>query len=181
MILYAWLIFEVLVVLLTRTRRGEGKISDRGSMVVLWLSLMTSITAATWIGEAHPKQFLAHAAWFGPLCLGILTAGFLLRLTAIVSLGRAFSVNVAIRSDQRVMKTGLYRWMRHPSYSGMLLMFLAIGLVERNWTSLAIMLVVPTGALLYRIHVEEIALRSHFGLEYSDYCLRTKRLVPGIY
>jgi len=181
MVLYAWLIFEVLVVLLTRTRRGEGKISDRGSMLALWLSIAISITAATWIGEVRPKDFLAHSAWIRPVCLGILTAGFLLRLTAILSLGRAFSVNVAIRSGQRVMKTGLYRWMRHPSYTGMLLMLLAVGLVERDWISLAILLVVPTAALLYRIHVEEIALREHFGEEYVAYGRQTKRLVPGVY
>ena len=181
MVLYAWLIFEVLVIVLTRTRRGEGKISDRGSLFVLWLSIMTSITAATWIGESRPRDFLVHASWVKPVCLSILTAGFLLRLTAILSLGRAFSVNVAIRSGQRVMKTGLYAWMRHPSYTGMLLMFFAIGLVQRNWISLAIMLVAPTAALLYRIHVEEIALREHFGDEYVQYCVNTKRLVPGIY
>jgi protein-S-isoprenylcysteine O-methyltransferase Ste14 len=181
MVLYAWLIFEVFVVLLTRTRRGQGKISDRGSMLVLWLSIVISITAATWIGEARPKDFLGHALWIKPVCLSILTAGFLLRLTAILSLGRAFSVNVAIRSDQRVMKTGLYQFMRHPSYSGMLLMFLAVGLIERNWISLAIMLIIPTAALLYRIHVEEIALREHFGEEYVAYSRETKRLVPGVY
>jgi protein-S-isoprenylcysteine O-methyltransferase Ste14 len=181
MVLYAWLVFEILVVLLTRTRRGQGKISDRGSMLILWFSIVLSITAATWIGEARPKDFLANAAWIKPLCLSILTAGFLLRLTAILSLGRAFSVNVAIRSDQRVMKTGLYQFMRHPSYSGMLLMFLAVGLIERNWISLAIMLIVPTAALLYRIHVEEIALREHFGEEYVAYSRETKRLVPGLY
>jgi protein-S-isoprenylcysteine O-methyltransferase Ste14 len=181
MILYAWLFFEVLVVVLTRTRRGEGKISDRGSMLVLWLSILISITAATWIGEARPRDFLIHAAWLRPVCLSILTAGFLLRLTAIISLGRAFSVNVAIRSGQRVMKTGLYSWMRHPSYSGMLLMFFAIGLGERNWISLAIMLLIPTAALLYRVHVEEMALREHFGEEYVTYSRETKRLVPGVY
>ena len=181
MILYAWLIFEIIVVLLTRTRRGEGKLSDRGSMLALWLSIVVSVTAATWIGEARPRDFLVHARWIRPVCLSILTAGFLLRLTAILSLGRAFSVNVAIRSDQRVMKTGLYGWMRHPSYTGMLLMFFAIGLGARNWVSLAIMLLVPTAALLYRIHVEEIALREHFGAEYVEYSRVTKRLVPGIY
>jgi protein-S-isoprenylcysteine O-methyltransferase Ste14 len=181
MILYAWLIFEVLVVLLTRTRRGEGKISDRGSMLVLWLSIMISITAATWISEARPRDFLTHASWIKPVCLSILTGGFLLRLTAILSLGRAFSVNVAIRSGQKVMKTGLYAWMRHPSYTGMLLMFFAIGLGTRNWISLAIMLLVPPAALLYRIRVEEIALREHFGEEYVAYSRETKRLVPGIY
>jgi len=181
MVLYAWLIFEILVVLLTRTRRGQGKVSDRGSMLILWLSIVIAITAATWIGEARPKEFLQNTPWIKPLCLSILTAGFLLRLTAILSLGRAFSVNVAIRSDQRVMKTGLYQFIRHPSYTGMLLMFLAVGLIERNWISLAIMLIVPTASLLYRIHVEEIALREHFGEEYVAYSRETKRLVPGIY
>ncbi len=181
MILYAWLGFEILVVLLTRTRRGQGKISDRGSMLILWLSIMVSVTAATWIGEARPRDFWAHEAWVRPLCLGILLAGFLLRLTAILSLGKAFSVNVAIRDKQAVKSDGLYRWMRHPSYTGMLLMFFSIGLATRNWISLAIMLVVPTAALLYRIHVEEIALRGHFGEEYVAYSRQTRRLIPGVY
>ena len=181
MILYAWLGFEILVVLLTRTRRGQGKISDRGSMLILWLSIAASITAATWIGEAQPKDFLVGATWIKPVCLGILLAGFLLRLVAIVSLGKAFSVNVAIRDKQAVKRDGLYRWMRHPSYSGMLLMFLAIALAERNWISLAILAVVPTAALLYRIHVEEIALRDAFGEEYVEYSRQTRRLIPGIY
>jgi protein-S-isoprenylcysteine O-methyltransferase Ste14 len=181
MILWAWLAFEVLVVLLTRTRRGEGKITDRGSMLLLWVAIGVSITAATWIGESRPRDFLAHTSWVRSAALAILLAGFLLRLTAILSLGKAFSVNVAIRSEQRVMKTGLYAWMRHPSYTGMLLMFLAIGIGERNWISLAIMMVIPTAALLYRIHVEEAALREHFGEEYVGYSRETKRLVPGIY
>ena len=71
--------------------------------------------------------------------------------------------NVAIHVTQTVHKTGLFRWMRHPSYSGMLLIFTAIGLSQRNWVSLAIMLVFPTAALLYRIHVEEMALTEGFG------------------
>ncbi len=173
--------FEIIVVLLTRTRRGEGKIRDRGSMLALWLSIALSITAATWVGEANAKDFLVHAAWVRPASLGVMLAGFLLRLTAIVSLGRAFSVNVAIRDEQKVKRTGLYRWMRHPSYSGMLLIFAAIGFAERNWISLGIMLVVPTAALLYRIHVEETALRDHFGAEYVEYSRQTRRLIPGVY
>jgi len=181
MVLYGWLIFEILVVLLTRTRRGEGKIGDRGSLLILWPSIFLSITAATWISDVRPREFLIHSTWLRPFCLSLLIVGFVLRLTAILSLGRAFSVNVAIRSGQRVMKTGLYGWMRHPSYTGMLLMLLAVGLGSRNWISFAIMLVIPTAALLYRIHVEEIVLRDHFGEEYVTYSRETKRLVPGIY
>jgi protein-S-isoprenylcysteine O-methyltransferase len=51
----------------------------------------------------------------------------------------------------------------------------------RNWVGLAITLVPTTAALLYRIHVEEAALRQAFGQEYSDYSRATKRLIPGIY
>jgi len=67
---------------------------------------------------------------------------------------------------QTVHKTGLFRWMRHPSYTGMLLCFLAVGTYELNWVSVAIMLVFPTAALLYRIHVEEIALTGTFCEDY---------------
>jgi protein-S-isoprenylcysteine O-methyltransferase Ste14 len=79
------------------------------------------------------------------------------------------------------MKTGLYRWMRHPSYTGLILIFLAAGLHTHNWISFLIITIPTTAALLYRIHVEEIALREHFGEEYIAYSRETRRLIPGIY
>jgi protein-S-isoprenylcysteine O-methyltransferase Ste14 len=63
----------------------------------------------------------------------------------------------------------------------MLLIFAAMGIMERNWGSLAIVLVFPTAVLLYRIHVEEMALREAFGDDYVEYSKVTKRLAPGIY
>ena len=81
----------------------------------------------------------------------------------------------------RRCKTGLFRMVRHPSYSGLLLVFLAVGLWRRNWVSLAIFVVPPMLALLYRMNVEERALREAFGTEYEEYSQETKRLIPGIY
>ncbi len=71
--------------------------------------------------------------------------------------------------------------MRHPSYTGILLIFVAMGLATRNWLGLGIIVLLPTAALLYRIHVEEAALTGAFGKEYAEYSQRTKRLIPGIY
>ena len=110
-----------------------------------------------------------------------MVAGLAIRWTAIITLGRSFSVNVAILPTQTLHKTGLYRLVRHPSYTGMLVCFIAIGIGVRNWGSLAIMLIFPSAALLYRIRVEEMALRDAFGAEYAAYSRATKRLVPGIY
>jgi protein-S-isoprenylcysteine O-methyltransferase Ste14 len=98
-----------------------------------------------------------------------------------LTLGVSFSTNVAIHSNQTLRKTGLYRWARHPSYSGMLLIFAGVGLSQRNWVSLAIMLIFPTAALLYRIHVEELALGDAFGRDYAHYRQSTFRLIPGVY
>ena len=62
-----------------------------------------------------------------------------------------------------------------------MIIFLAIGLADRNWISAAIVLILPAAALLYRIHVEEAALHGAFGAQYTEYCNTTKRLIPGIY
>lgn len=180
-VLDGWIALEVLLAIVTRTRRGHGTVTDRGSLPLLWLAIGASFTAALWVGRVMPRNLLVHAVWLGPLCLGILVFGFALRFTAIGMLGRAFSVNVAIREKQNLKQDGLYAWMRHPSYTGMVLMFFAVGLAERNWISLLILVIVPNTALFYRIHVEEAALRSAFGDEYVEYSQRVKRLLPGIY
>jgi protein-S-isoprenylcysteine O-methyltransferase Ste14 len=63
----------------------------------------------------------------------------------------------------------------------MVLIFIAMGLSTRNWLGLALIVMPPFAALLYRIHVEEAALTGAFGGEYVEYSRTTKRLIPGVY
>jgi len=178
---WAWCALEILVALITRTRRGDGKIQDRGSMLLLWIAIFSSITACEWIRAAVPAAHLHNVDWLKPLSFALFLAGLAIRLTAIFTLGKSFSVNVAIRAGQTVQRTGLYRIVRHPSYLGLLILFLAVGIHSRNWISLFAVLAPTTAALLYRIHVEESALLTHFGHDYATYCQQTKRLFPGVY
>jgi protein-S-isoprenylcysteine O-methyltransferase Ste14 len=113
--------------------------------------------------------------------LSLMLAGLVVRWTAILSLGKAFSANVAIRDGQTVKSDGLFRFVRHPSYTGMLLILAAIGLTTRNWIALLLVVVPSMAALLYRIHVEEAVLEQAFGNAYYGYRVRTSRLLPGIY
>jgi protein-S-isoprenylcysteine O-methyltransferase Ste14 len=149
--------------------------------LLLWIVIVASMTAAIWISYVAPAPMFGRAHWLRLIGLLILTAGLLIRWAAILNLGSAFSANVAIRDSQRVRTTGLYRFVRHPSYLGLVLIFLAVGIHSRNWISLAIALIPPTTALLYRIRVEEAALREAFGDEYTAYSRTTKRLFPGVY
>jgi protein-S-isoprenylcysteine O-methyltransferase Ste14 len=103
------------------------------------------------------------------------------RWIAIFNLGRSFSANVAIQQEQKVHRAGLYRFVRHPSYLGLLIIFVSVGLHSRNWLGLAVAVMPPLAALMYRIYVEEAALNEAFGEEYAEYTRTTKRLVPGVY
>jgi protein-S-isoprenylcysteine O-methyltransferase Ste14 len=178
---WAWFVSEVLLVVVTRTRRSTGNVRDRGSILVLWSVIFSSIWIASWYGATHPHTLFRGALWVRTASVVVLAIGLAIRWTSILSLGRAFSVNVAIRPEQQLYRGGLFALVRHPSYTGMMVIFVAVGLHLRNWAAVAIMTLPPFAALLYRIHVEEAALGHAFGDEYADYRRTTKRLIPGIY
>lgn len=177
---YIWTASEILIAVLTRTRGSAGKLHDRGSMLILWLVIVASITACKWISLANPPNMFGGAHWLKTAGLITMIIGLAIRWSAVISLGKAFSANVAIRENQTVNTSGLYSIVRHPSYLGLLLIFLAIGLYSRHWLALAIVVIPTTAALLYRIHIEEAVLNAAFGDDYAAYCKRTKRLIPGV-
>jgi protein-S-isoprenylcysteine O-methyltransferase Ste14 len=178
---WVWIASEIIVVIVTHTSRSGGDVQDRGSLRLLWVVIFAAISVGSWIGDTHPHSIFGGAPWVRTASLILLLIGLAIRWTAILTLGRSFSVNVAIHATQTVHKTGLFRFVRHPSYSGLVLIFLALGLHTRNWLALAIILIPIMAALLYRINVEEAALSRAFGPDYDDYSRVTKRLIPGIY
>jgi protein-S-isoprenylcysteine O-methyltransferase len=103
------------------------------------------------------------------------------RWYAILYLGRFFTVNVAIAADHRVIDTGPYKYIRHPSYSGVLLIFLGMAISFQNWLGFAVLLFPTTLAFLRRIDIEEMALRGALGDAYINYSAHTRRLIPFVY
>jgi protein-S-isoprenylcysteine O-methyltransferase Ste14 len=178
---YFWFAMEIVIAVATRTGKSRGKTSDRGSQLILWVVIVSAITACEWLRHIFPPNIPDNAHWLRPASVILLVTGLLIRCMAILTLGKAFSANVAIRDAQKINRAGLYGVIRHPSYLGMLIIFFAIGLHSRNWQCLAVALVPTTAALLYRIHVEEAALREAFGEEYVSYCQDIKRLIPGVF
>ena len=133
---WTWIASEVIILAATRTRHSSGNVRDRGSLLILWPVIVASITAGSWIGEAHAPTMFGGVHWVRTASLAVLVIGLAIRWTAIVTLGRAFSANVAIHATQTVRKTGLFRFVRHPSYSGLVLIFVAVGMHTRNWVAL---------------------------------------------
>jgi protein-S-isoprenylcysteine O-methyltransferase Ste14 len=176
-------LFPVSEVALAFVKRSGGRgvqSEDRGSMRLLWLSI------ALGIGLAVAAQWIPSARLPGPphvirlVALGLLLGGLALRWAAILTLGRLFTVDVAIHSDHVVVQAGLYRLVRHPSYTGLLVAFLGLGVFYANWLSILGLLLPITLAVLNRVAKEEHALLTSLGSEYADYCARNKRFIPGL-
>jgi protein-S-isoprenylcysteine O-methyltransferase Ste14 len=130
---------------------------------------------------------LVSGAAIGPAALAaaiglvVMLAGIVLRGWSFLTLGDYFTFTVQVSDDQQVVHAGPYRLLRHPSYSGILLICLGVGLAGANWVSLALLVLLPLALLLYRIHIEERALLSTLGERYRDYATGRKRLVPLVW
>ena len=157
----------------------DDRTDDRGSslwfVIVLPLSWFTALALAR-----SPQGFFGSVPVF-VVGLIVMAAGQLLRWWSVATLGRLFTINVAIRSGHRLVDSGPYRHMRHPSYTAILLVHVGAALCLGNVLS-ALALIVPiTAVLLNRMRVEEDVLASGLGQPYRDYMTRTKRLIPGLY
>jgi protein-S-isoprenylcysteine O-methyltransferase Ste14 len=112
---------------------------------------------------------------------GLVAAGVAFRLWAIVALGRFFTTTVTILPGHQVVRTGPYRVLRHPSYTGLLVALLGLGVALDSWAAILTIVVLPLAGLLVRIAVEERTLESALGEEYRRYAAETSRLVPGLW
>jgi protein-S-isoprenylcysteine O-methyltransferase len=164
-----------------RAKRGEARDADRGSLLLLWVVIVLAVNLAYFLPSLVPSLGFGPRGVFVKLGAALFGAGLMLRWYAIIYLGRFFTVNVAISRDHRLIDTGPYRLLRHPSYTGALVAFLGLGLCIGNWASLAAMLIPTLAVFSWRIRVEEQALLAALGEPYLNYMRRTKRLVPAIY
>ena len=133
------------------------------------------------IGFTHFGQIHTESNLLATLGISLLVIGVTIRWTAIYTLGKYFTGTIVIKDDHRLIRSGLYRHLRHPAYTGALVAHLGLGLSFLNWFSLALSVVPFLVAALYRINVEEQALAEAFGEEYRAYSQDTKRLIPKLY
>ncbi|MHB8255460.1 MAG: methyltransferase family protein [Acidiferrobacter sp.] len=107
--------------------------------------------------------------------------GVYLRHLSIKQLGQYFVTKIQITKDHQLVTDGLYRYIRHPSYTGLILGFLGAILFLRASFAATLFVVIGIPAYVYRIRIEESALLGVFGQYYTDYREKTRALLPYIY
>jgi len=185
---YGWIFWAVFLLaygpefaLIARSKPAAGEKADRGSMRLIMLAGWLAFPAAFSVSSWSKFALLHHRiAWFATGIM-ILLAGSMLRRYCFRTLGRYFTGNVRVQTDQPVIEDGPYRFIRHPSYTGGMLMYLGTGLALTNWLSALILVGMGAFTYTYRVRVEEQALASSIGQPYQEYMRRTKRFVPFVF
>ena len=175
-----WIGSELVLSRLLRTGKGNAGDRDSLTLAVIYAATISATTAATVIAwfSFSPIGHTPVARYSGIL---VIIAGMALRIWSMAILGRFFTYNVSVHDNHQLIRSGPYRILRHPSYTGLILSFFGYGIALNNWISLATVFIPIFLAFSRRISVQETVLADHFGDAYLEYKRHTWRLIPLVY
>lgn len=167
-----------------RSRAVKVVTSRKGPMEVFLLTL-------AWIAFFLPIFWIA-TPWLAfadfplypfPLVAGslLLALGLWLFYRSHADLGVNWSVTLEIRDSHRLVTTGIYRHIRHPMYSALLLYGLGQMMTAPNWIVGPSYFIAMILICALRLGPEEKLMKGHFSEEYEAYTSRTKRFIPGLW
>ncbi len=184
-----WLFWIVYIIwgsseaILNRTLRSaatDKQNEDKHSLSLIWITVIVATVSAVLIAS-NLRLLIYSQAVFQYTGILLILVGVLLRIAAVVSLGKYFTVDVTIRQRHRLKEDGMYTYIRHPSYAASLLSFIGFGVALNNWLSLGLITVAILTVFIRRMNIEEAVLTRQFGEEYLSYKAKTKRLIPFVY
>jgi protein-S-isoprenylcysteine O-methyltransferase Ste14 len=108
-------------------------------------------------------------------------SGVALRYVSMRELEEGFTYSLQPGMNRKIVDTGVYGYLRHPSYTGMVLLSLAIPVIYTSIVGLVLIAASTLPNILVRIRREEEILREELGSDYLEYMGRTKRLVPFLW
>lgn len=174
-----------LTLLVTRlSQKKSYQAADRSTLLNLWGTIFLGMLLAAPYPflKTGMEPFTFELNQIGiSAVFGVLLAGISLRWWAIHCLGKFFTVDVAVHKNHKVVNTGPYMLLRHPSYTGLLLQILAVAIAYQNLISLMVIMLTTTYMLMRRIRHEERVLKRALGMEYRLYSRKTYSLLPFVY
>lgn len=164
-------------IIVPRVRRHgtEIKKKERGSGRLISVSVVVSFIVAYFLALSG---ITLMPSWVFYLGIIIMIFGIMVRQWSIAVLGRFFSPTIGVQEGQKVVDRGPYRLVRHPSYTGILLILVGVGLAFQSLAAILVILLIFSVAYGYRMNEEEKVLALELGDEYVKYTKRTKRLIP---
>lgn len=100
-----WPLSEISLAIVRRASRDAARLQDRGSVRILWLAIIASVSAGALLANFPHARIAVSRPWLEGAALALILAGIWVRWSAILTLGRLFTVNVAIQEDHRLVRS----------------------------------------------------------------------------
>lgn len=149
-----WALSEIIgggVIPWLRRHGGNVKKKDDSSALLIRVLMYVSIIIAMFLAIRNIAMLPDWVFYPG---IFLIIIGILVRQWAILVLGGYFTTTVGVQKGQKVLDNGPYRYVRHPSYLGLFMIIVGIGLMLHSWVGILVLLLNGI-AFGYRIHVEE--------------------------
>jgi protein-S-isoprenylcysteine O-methyltransferase Ste14 len=167
-----------------RSRGVKVVKSSRGALeiVLLTLAWLAFFVPLVWVA-APVFAFADYSLHPMPLLLGVvcLAVGLWLFARSHADLGTNWSITLEVRERHQLVTEGIYRTLRHPMYSALLIYSLGQALVVPNWIAGPSYGVAMALLFAFRLGPEERMMLEEFGKDYEAYKGRTKRLIPRVW
>jgi protein-S-isoprenylcysteine O-methyltransferase Ste14 len=158
---------------------GPGDPTDLATAVTFFMILAA---AAYELGRLSASHLQGRSGWMVYVAgIALIVVGLIVRASAARTLGPDFAVRLGTRPEQALVRSGPYRWLRHPNYTGLLAVALGTAAAFGSALALAATLLLWLPTVIVRMAREERLLVARFGESYREYAAHTWRLVPGIY
>ena len=144
--------------------------------LTLWFGCSFPIFAFYNLPETLPRTAMVRVAGIGWMILGMT-----IRHISIQTLGRFFTAHLKVDEGRRLIREGIYRKLRHPSYFGMIFSFIGLPLAFSSLIGIVCMILIGIPAILLRINLEETFLVTEFKDEYLEYRKTSYKLIPFVY
>ncbi len=182
-ILGCWIIFGIVWLVASfatkRTIERQGfqwRLFEVGIAVVVFVLLKSGTAFSAFMGTTVWTQTLTIRL----IADAITFSGLLVTLWARATLGGNWSSEVAFKENHELIERGPYRFVRHPIYSGLLLMFLGTALMFDRIGGFVVITIIVIG-FWYKARQEEKLLTRHFAEAYPEYRARVKALIPFLF
>lgn len=161
-----------------QTARTESFGSRLSYTVPLWVAVWLFLSdRLPW--PALNDRFVPVAEWPGAVGFALVVLGLAFSAWARVYLGRNWSAAVTLKQDHELVRSGPYRWVRNPIYTGMLIAIAGSALARGRWSA-ALALALAIGSFWYKARKEERVMHDAFGADYERYKREVKSLIPFV-
>lgn len=138
------------------------------------VGIVAYLLCPAWMAWGSLVDLAVGWRWLGVVPLA---AGTALAMWGLRTLGRHFALSVSPQDGNTLVRSGPYRWVRHPLYAAFLVEAVGVSLVMASWF-VGLMAVLLWGAIAYRTPMEEDKLLERHGDAYREYIATTGRFLP---